>query len=314
MGGRDCRHDAVRLVFVSLWRYLKTLQPILRVLLAGILLASCSDSTAPALPTSEVAREELRVVTLAPHLAELVYAAGAGASLVGVSAYSNYPAEVLGLPQIGDAFLIDQEQLLLLRPDILLVWKSGTAAHTVDALRERGYRIEMIKTRGLNDIAAALRTIGSLTGHEATANAAADSFTARIDALRIAPSDERAVRVFYQVSSRPLYTVNGDHYVSELIELCGGENIFSDLGALAPLVAEEAVLIRDPELLLAGQSADDDLVLSAWRHWPALAANVLDNFAYLPADLIARPTPRLAEAGALICAAISNVREAMHQN
>ncbi|NOX69578.1 MAG: ABC transporter substrate-binding protein [Gammaproteobacteria bacterium] len=252
---------------------------------------------------------ELRIVTLAPHLAELVYAAGAGETLVGVSAYSNYPQAVKALPQIGDAFLIDQEQLLLLQPDILLAWESGTAVRTVDELRDRGYRVEVIRTNGLNDIAQALKKIGHLTGHSTEANSAAAEFLAEIDRMHVVDAHQETVRVFYQISSRPLYTVNGDHYVSELIALCGGENIFSDLGALAPLVSEEAVLVRDPEVMIAGRFADDDEPLADWRHWPALTANVLGNFFYVPMDLLARPTPRLAQAGTIICEILEEARQ-----
>lgn len=257
---------------------------------------------------------KLRIVTLAPHLAELVYAAGAGGALVGVSAYSNFPQAVKALPQIGDAFLIDQEQLMLLQPDILLAWKSGTAAHTVDELRDRGYRVEVIGTNGLNDIANALITIGHLTGRVAEADSAAAAFLADIDRLRVTDAPNETVRVFYQVSSRPLYTVNGDHYVSELITLCGGENIFSDLSALAPLVSEEAVLVRDPELMIAGRFADDSEPLANWRRWPALTASVLDNYFYLPADLLARPTPRLVQAGTIICEILEEARHNRSEN
>ncbi len=272
------------------------------------LISACTDRPDATIQFDENNAAALRIVTLAPHLAELVYAVGAGKSLVGVSAYSNFPQAVKELPQIGDAFLIDQEQLLLLRPDVLLAWKSGTAAHTVDELRSRGYRVEVIPTGSLHDIADALKTIGRLTGHSSEADSVATEFLADLDAMSTSYAYGDAIRVFYQVSSRPLYTVNGDHYVSELIELCGGKNIFSDLNGLAPLVSEEAVLVRDPEVMIAGRLATDDRVLSEWRRWPALTANVLDNYFYVPADLLARPTPRLVEVGAMICAQLEEAR------
>ena len=275
------------------------------------LLSACTDRPNTTSLSDEDNTVPLRIVTLAPHLAELVYAVGAEESLVGVSAYSNFPQAVTELPQIGDAFLIDQERLLLLRPDMLLAWKSGTAAHTVDELRGRGYRVEVIATDALKDIAAALKTIGRLTGHAAKADSVAAEFLADINRMRTAAVYDDAIRVFYQVSSRPLYTVNGDHYISELIELCGGKNIFSDLGTLAPLVSEEAVLVRDPEVMIAGRISPDQLVLSEWQRWPALSANRLDNFFYIPADLLARPTPRLVAAGAMICALLQRAR--MHK-
>jgi len=282
----------------------------LAILFALLFLTACTDSTDSAISFNESGNElaSQRIVTLAPHLAELVYSAGAGESLVGVSSYSNFPKAVKSLPQIGDAFLIDQEQLLLLRPDFLLAWENGTAAGTVDELRERGYRVEVIRTDGLHDIADALVTIGQLTGHEDEANSVARKFLGDIESLRKRYADRHPIRVFYQIAPRPLYTVNADHYISELIDLCGGENIFSDLGALAPLVSEESVLIRDPELMIAGRTMDGDSPLDEWQRWPVLTANVLGNFFYVPADLLARPTPRLVQAGRLICESLEDGR------
>lgn len=273
-----------------------------------VFLAACGGSPDSAEAPVDESEESLRIVTLAPHLAELVFAAGAGEMLVGVSAYSNYPDAVGELPHIGDAFLIDHEQLLLLRPDILLAWQSGTASHTVDELRARNYRVEQIRTNGLNDIADALRSIGSLTGREAQAESVAAAFVANIERLRESYAQGEPIRVFYQIASRPLYTANGNHYVSELIELCGGDNIFGDLGELAPLVSEEAVLVRDPEVMIAGRVDQEESPLSAWRRWPALSANIQDNYFYIPADLLARPTPRLLQAGEAICEVLQQAR------
>ena len=205
----------------------------------------------------------LRLVALAPHLAELVFAAGAGDFLVGVSAYSDYPDEVLALPLVGDAFLIDQEQLALLEPDMLLAWQSGTPQHVVGELSKQGYRVEVIQTRSLADIASALETIGELTGNTALATQAAADFRRGLQTLAERYSAAEPIRVFYQVDQRPLYTIGGDHYVSELIEHCGGQNVFSDLVRLAPLVAVEAVLDRNPEILLVSSDARADAL--AWR-------------------------------------------------
>jgi iron complex transport system substrate-binding protein len=278
------------------------------LLLVAALLGACTraaDSNAP----DDTRGIATRIVTLAPHLAELVHVAGAGDQLVGVSAFSNYPEAVTKLPLIGDAFMIDQERLALLEPDLLLAWESGTPLHTIDELRSRGYRVEVIPTRGLADVGRALQRIGELTGHEPEAAAAARRFAAELDALRARHSAHEPVSVFYQISVQPLYTVNATHYVSELIELCGGTNIFADLDELAPLVGEEAVLARNPEALLAGSAEMDGTSFDVWARWPGLAANARGNHFEIPADLLARPTPRLLGAGVAICAALDAARE-----
>lgn len=253
-----------------------------------------------------------RIIALSPHLAELVFAVGAGDRLIGVSAYTDFPEAATQLPVVGDAFMLDLERLTVLKPDLLLAWQSGTPAHVIDELKSRGYRVEVIRTTGLNDIPAALRRIGELTGHSTMADTEADSFVAGLDSLAQRASGTAAIRVFYQVSIRPLYTINGEHYVSQLIEICGGRNIFADLGKLAPLVGVEAVLERDPEVLLAGEDAGPR-AFSQWERWPAMAANRYGNRFMMPAAEIGRATPRLLEAGAAICSALEEGRQSREE-
>jgi len=248
-----------------------------------------------------------RIVSLAPNLTELVFAIGAGEQLVGVSAWSDYPKEVLELPVVGDAFSVDLEQLALLEPDLLLVWESGTPAHTVDELRNTGYRVESIRTRGLADVSIAMRRLGELTGRSTEAGLAAGEFSRGLQLLRDNNKENPPITVFYQVSARPLYTINREHYVSELIEICGGQNIFDDLEDLAPAISVEAVVDRNPEVMLASTDAGDD-GFGEWRRWPAIAANLYGNMFLLPADEIARATPRLLVAGGALCLALQRAR------
>ena len=264
-------------------------------------IGGCAPPGSGDAPASGDSGASPRIVTLAPHLAELVYAAGAGPNLIGVSAYSNYPDPVRSLPGVGDAFAVDLERLALLDPAIILAWQSGTPAKTVDELRALGYRVETVRTQSLEDIAAALRRIGALTGHEGSANEAAGRFLDELDRLGRSAEGRESIRVFYQVDTQPLYTVNAAHYVSELIELCGGENVFADLGTLAPTISEEAVLASDPEVLLAGRIDSGDKPFAVWDRWQSMAANRYDNRFYVHADLLGRPGPRLVRAGAAIC-------------
>jgi iron complex transport system substrate-binding protein len=248
-----------------------------------------------------------RIVALAPNLAELVFAAGAGETLVGVSAYSDYPPAVEKLPLVGDAFTIDQERLAMLGPDLLLAWESGTPAHVVDELRHAGYEVEIIRTRSLDDIAAALVRIGRLAGTEQQALGVAAEFSGGLQKLGDAYADAGPIRVFYQVSSRPLYTVGREHFASELIALCGGSNVFADLDQLAPAIDVEAVIDRDPEVMLAGDDAGSN-AFAEWDRWPAIAANRHGNRFLLPADELSRPTTRVLTAGVAICEALQKAR------
>lgn len=271
-----------------------------------LIIGGCDKRSVDAPTTSTIATP--RLVALAPHLAELVFAAGAGDRLVAVSEYSDYPEAVKALPVIGDAFAVDTERLALIRPDVVLAWQSGTPKKTVSDLRERGYRVETVRTESLSDVAAALEFVGKIAGTGAAASAAASRYLEQIEELRRSHRDRPSIRVFYQISMRPLYTVNGSHYISELITLCGGNNVFSDLGGLAATVSAEAVLVRDPEVLLAGSSAAEGAYFEEWERWPELAANRFDNRFVVPAAIIGRASPRLAAAGSLLCERLDDAR------
>jgi len=273
--------------------------------LAVLATALCACQDADQSRTEPLVYE--RIVTLAPNLTELVFAVGAGDALVGVSAWSDFPPAARKLPVVGDAFTVDQEQLTLLDPDLLLVWESGTPKHAVDELRKSGYAVETIRTRGLDDVSDALLRIGELTGRLEKAKRVAADFQQALGELRRAQEGRSTISVFYQVSARPLYTVNNEHYVSELIDICGGQNIFADLDNLAPGVSVEAVVDRNPEVMLASTDAGDD-AFEEWQRWPAVAANLYGNLFLLPADEIARATPRLILAGGAMCLALQQAR------
>lgn len=275
----------------------------LALLAALVVVVACSEKqTTELVPVSAD-----RIVSLAPNLTELVYTVGAGEQLVGVSAWSDYPRAVLDLPVIGDAFSVDQEQLALAKPDLILVWESGTPAHVVDELRDIGYNVVSIRTRDLDDVADALMQIGELTGHVDEAENAAAGYRDELQILRDRYQSLPSVRVFYQVAARPLYTINNEHYISELISICGGDNIFNDLSDLAPMVDVEAVVDRDPEVMLATTDAGDDAFV-VWQRWPNIAANQIGSLYLLPADEIGRATTRVIVAGNAMCMALQQAR------
>lgn len=280
---------------------------VLNLLCVTLFACDGPDKSQPADSDPGLRSESLKIVTLSPHLAELVFAVGAGDLLVGVSAYTDYPVAAANLPVVGDAFNLDQEQLTVLEPDLLLSWKTGTPAHVVDELRARGYRVEVISTTTLDDLPKALEQIGVLTGHEETAGAVVEEFSRGLHDLAVAAADVEPIRVFYQVDARPLYTINGDHYVSQLIHICGGTNIFAELSGLAPLVSVESVLEREPEVILASTDAGSH-AFDEWRRWSDMAAIRYDNQFLMPANEIGRATPRLLVGATAVCDALESGR------
>jgi iron complex transport system substrate-binding protein len=251
-----------------------------------------------------------RLVTLAPHLTELVHAAGAGAAVVGRDAWSDHPAAARAAASVGDAFRLDLERIVALRPQAVLAWGGGTPTTVVDKVRALGIPVLLLEPRTLEDPARHLELIGTLTGHATEAGAVARRYRERLAALRAAHAGAAPVRVFYQVDARPLYTVNGRQPVGQMIELCGGVNAFAALDALAPVVSEEAVVASDPQLILthAGEGGSVAALRARWSRWPTLAATKADAFQALDGDLVSRPGPRLVEGAAALCTAIDGFR------
>ncbi len=249
----------------------------------------------------------LRIVSLAPNLTELVFAAGAGDMLVGTVEFSDFPAAALQIERIGDAWRVDLERLLVLRPDLVLAWPSGTPEDTLERIRALGLEVVLLPTYRLEDVPAALRSIGSLTGRNAQAEQVALEFERQVAELRERYRDRSALSVFIQLDDEPLYTVNGQHVISEIVELCGGRNVFADLAQLAPPVSPEAVLARDPEVIL---STDDTIgePLAQWSSRKGMQAVRAGTVYGLSSDTVARATPRLVDGIESVCTALEDAR------
>ena len=252
--------------------------------------------------------EALKIVTLSPHLGEMVYDLRAEHMLVGVSAYSNHPKAILQLPQIGDAFMLDLERIALLRPDIILAWEDGTPVRIIDELRNFGYRVEVVKSNHLKDIPLAYKFLGEILGKQEQAKIIANTYLKDLMKLKEGYETKGSIRVFFQIDERPLFTVGGSHYISELIQVCGGINIFTDLPQLAPSVSIESVIIRDPEVILTTTSDPDKNKFELWVRWPGIRANQLQNLYTINADRLERSTSNLIKAGQEICQKLEQSR------
>jgi iron complex transport system substrate-binding protein len=248
------------------------------------------------------------LITLAPNLAELVFAAGAGDHLIATVEYSDYPADAALLPRVGDAFRLDLEQILSLKPDLVIAWSSGNPPAAIEQLRSLGLATWTIEIREPDDIAAVLEQIGEATGNTGAAREAAAQTRTKLDQLRQNYAGAAPVSYFYQVAASPLYTINGQHLVSRSFELCGGTNIFRDASMLAPQITHEAVIAADPQVLLAPASAGEEDPLARWQDWPRMQAVRHGALFTLPADEISRATPRMLDAVAAGCSLLHPLR------
>ncbi len=254
-------------------------------------------------------RPAQRIVSLAPHVTELLFAAGAGERIVGAVDYSDYPEDAKRIPRVGNNRQLDLERIVTLKPDLIVVWLHGNAQRQLDKLVKLGVPLFHSEPRRLEDIARAIENLGQLAGTDAVAQPAARAFSARAAALRTRYAGRPPVRLFYQIWKQPLMTINGDHLISDVIRLCVGQNVFADLKPLVPTVSTEAVLTADPEAIgtaiVDGKARND---LESWKHWPRLTATARGNYFYIPADFISRPAPRIIEGVQRMCEALDEAR------
>jgi iron complex transport system substrate-binding protein len=248
-----------------------------------------------------------RIVSLAPHVTELLFAAGAGARLVGVSDYSDFPPAAKAIGSVGGAAALDIERIVQLKPDLVVAWGSGNSASQLARLRGLGIAVFDSEPRTFAAIAASLERLATLAGSEAVGHAAANDFRARLHTLSSTYQQRAPVRVFYQIWREPLMTLNGSSMVSAAIRLCGGSNIFAQLPQLAPVVGTEAVLEANPEVIVTG--GDDELAaLAGWRRFASLLAVQRNNLFVINADWLARSGPRLLEGTELLCRQLDSAR------
>ena len=248
-----------------------------------------------------------RVISLSPHLAELMYAVGAGDRLVGTVRDSDFPAEAAEIAQIGDAAGLDFERIVHLRPDVVLAWGSGNRSVDVARLRSLGLRVLVMEPQRLKDISRHLRLLGDLTGRIKQAQAAAQAFEQRLDALSARYANRAPVRVMFEIWHRPLFTVNANHIISKVLALCAAQNIFANLPRLAGEISVEQVLLLDPDVIVVGSEAEDAGIRN-WTQYSYLKAARGGNVFTVSADLITRQTPRIVDAAERICAGVDKAR------
>jgi iron complex transport system substrate-binding protein len=249
-----------------------------------------------------------RAVALSPHLAELVFAAGAGDRLVGVMRYSEFPPEAARLPVIGDAFTVNLEAMAALKPDLLLVWRSGLNPRQQQRLQVLGLPVFHNEITSVAGIADTLRRLGRLFGTETEADRVAAQTEARWQALRERYAQRQPVRVFYQAWHEPLMTVSRSHLIDQAISACGGINVFAGLPGLTPTVSWEAAVAADPQLVVTGADASEPAHLEGWQRFGHVAAVRNGQLTVLPGHRLARMSPTFIDGAQALCEAIDRAR------
>ncbi len=270
--------------------------------------------------TVTLKRPAQRVATLAPFLTELVFAADAAKHLVGVSAYSDYPAAAKVLPVVADYQGVAMESLLAAKPDLVLAWQSGNRPQDIARISSLGIPIVQFELKNLTDISRAITVIAQLTGVSTQPEAVQDfnlRLTALVNAQKITNPQStapRKIRYFLPIERMPLMTLSGAHIVSKALAVCGGENIFANAAALAPVVDKEGIVAGKPEIIFvsatqAGREAMRAPLGDGLAKLPVPAIENNHIFGLNP-DWLMRPTPRMLGAVESACAAMNTVRAA----
>lgn len=258
--------------------------------------------------TVTLAKPAQRVVSTAPHITELLFAAGGGQRVVGVMSYSDYPEAAKRLPVIGSDAAIDMERLLALRPDLLVVWQTGNTERQLAQLKSLGIPVFYSEPKRLDEVATSLTRLGTLLGVEASAQSAARDYREKIARLAATYAQRAPVTVFYQVWEKPLFTLNGEHIVSDALRVCGGRNVFGALKVTAPSVSTEAVLQANPEAIIGGERHDGQSGIHIWKPYKGLLAVQRGNLFMLDSELLVRAAPRMADGVAVLCEKLETAR------
>ncbi|MCD2519631.1 cobalamin-binding protein [Massilia sp. G4R7] len=249
-----------------------------------------------------------RVISMSPHVTELLFAAGGVKQIVGAVNYSDYPEAAKSIPRIGSNREIDLERVIAMKPDLIVAWMHNASERQIEMVRKLGVPVFLSDPQKLENIPDNVARLGHLMGTDAAANSAAAELRKQLSELRSRYAGRPAVRTFYQVWDKPLYTLSGKHIITDALRLCGGENIFDKLTVVAPIVSVESVLKEDPEAIF-GTAEKNYGGVGLWRSYPTLLATRNDNLFTVDGDLLNRAGPRMIAGTAVMCEKLELARQ-----
>ena len=250
-----------------------------------------------------------RIISLSPHVTELIFAAGAGERLIGTVKYSDYPEAAKAIPRIGDNRQLDIERIIAMKPDLLVVWMHGAYERVLEPLRKSGIPYFFSEPHKLEQIPETLLKLGSLFGTEKQAQMSANAFREQLTQLSTRYQNKSQVRTFYQVWGKPIFTLNDKSIVSDVLRICGGKNIFGHLSAAAPTLSTEAVIQENPELIITGDSDNQaGSGVEQWKGFSTMLAVKNQNLVAVDGDQLNRAGPRIIDGAKVVCEAMELAR------
>lgn len=285
------------------------------MLLAGAVAATMAGHAQAAITVKDdagltvtVGKPAMRVVSMAPSVTELLFAAGGGNQIVGAVNYSDYPEAAKRIPRIGSNREIDMELLMSLKPDLIVAWRHSSSERQIEMVRRLGIPVFQSDPQTLDGIPDSVLRLGQLLGTDAAAKATATQLRGQLAGLRAKYASRASVRTFYQVWDKPLYTLSGKHILTDVMKLCGGENIFDKLTVTAPIVSIESVLQANPEAIIATAEKNYGGV-DLWKPYGTLAAVRSSNLFTLDGHLLNRAGPRMVQGTAAMCEVLEQARQ-----
>ena len=256
-----------------------------------------------------------RIISLAPHATELLFAVAAGDRLVGTVEYSDYPEAAKRIRRIGSYSALDLEAILALQPDLVIGWRTGNNPVQLEKLQAMGLAVFISEPRQIKDIPETVKRLAMLTGTYDQAEIFIQQFEQQYASLKQRYVRRRPGMLFYEVWHQPLITVNGEHLISDIIQLCGAVNVFADVQSLAPTVSIEAVISKAPDIIVSGaEPTEGDEWRTAWQRWPELPAVKYDQLYFINPDLIQRHGPRILQGAEQLCDYVDQARQIKHAN
>lgn len=256
-----------------------------------------------------------RIISLAPNATELLFVIDAGDRLVGTVEHSDYPAAAQRIRRVGGYNALDLELILALQPDLIIGWRTGNNPVQLEKLRALGLPVFISEPRHLQDIPDTARRLAVLAGTSQQAQVFIQQFEQQHASLRQRYAGRRPVKLFYEVWSQPLITINGEHLISDIIHLCGAVNVFADVPVLVPTVSVEAVINAAPDIIVTGaQHAEHSEWRATWQRWPQLPAVEHDQLYFINPDLIQRHGPRILQGAEQLCHDVEEARQVKYAN
>lgn len=243
-----------------------------------------------------------RIISLAPHTTELIYALGMGEHLVGVSDYSNYPPQAEQLPSVANYNGLDFEAIMQLKPDLIVAWQGGNKPQDIARLSSLGFSVYSSAPQSPDDISKDIVKLGETLGRSEQALILANQFQAELDQLKQRYLTQAKIRVFYYMWTAPLMTIGADAWATKLLDICGATQIFNDSMVAYPEVSKEQVISRQPTLLIAAMKIKE---LDAQQFWQPTHSLLKAPVVVVNPDELHRFTPRLINGLTSMCKQIN---------